>query len=263
MKLRMQESGGGPVANEVCESCYRSIGKSASHGALLRAEAHAKEQGRVQMWKSRMNLIKQAKQLMAQKLYSDAAVAYEKYLRILELVLEKEVGALSPDLFSNEAGKQELTVITSVYWDLMRIYDVNDRYKERQMKAAAKLADFARFTPIFPNLIRKAEAQTRSAKNPEAYRHFIQLASEKRGRCFIATAAFNGHTREVETLCRFRDEILLPRPWGRFFIRSYYFISPKIAAILDANPEFKPPVRKALAKVAFCVGKIRLNHSDR
>lgn len=252
LKLRLQEERSiSPVPTEVCDSCHMKLSKLVSKGARLRAEAQAKDQARLMLWRNRINLVRQAKNLMAQKNFSDAAVAYEKYLRILEIVYDKEPGSLSPDLFRNGARKSELTVITSVYWDLMRIYDSHPRYADRQMKAAARLADFSRFTAIYPTIIRNAETQSRQARNTAAYKKFIEISKQKRPRCFIATSAFNGvHSDAVESLCQFRDHVLLTTAIGRRLTRLYYFISPPLAFLLDALPALKPPVRKILTCLA-------------
>ena len=72
----------------VCMSCLTDLRKVASSGAggVLMAQEKAKEQHRLQLWKSRVSLVKNGRQLMNQKMYSEAAVAYEKYLKILEIV---------------------------------------------------------------------------------------------------------------------------------------------------------------------------------
>ncbi len=252
LKLRLKEERSvNPVPNEVCHSCHQKLSKLVVKGAVLRSEAKAKEQNRLMLWRNRVALVKQGKQQLQQKAYSDAAVSYEKYLRILELVYEKEVGELTPELFRNSARSKELTVITSVYWDLMRIYDSSAKFNDRQMKVAIKLADFARFTKIFPTIMKNAEAQVRQARNPAAYKKFIQVAQQKSPRCFIATAAFDHEiTPTIVSLTNFRDEVLQTHLFGRGFIKFYYLISPSIAQFLDEHPALKPPARKFLTWLA-------------
>ncbi|MES2965729.1 MAG: CFI-box-CTERM domain-containing protein [Bdellovibrionota bacterium] len=253
MKLRLQEHANiNPAPDQVCEGCFKIMSKMVSKGAALRAEAQAKENNRLMLWKNRVMLIKQAKNYVAQKNFSDAAVSYEKYLKVLEIVYDQKPGGLKPELFKADRG-QEMTVITSVYWDLMRVYDSNPRYAERQMKAAEKLAEFARYTPIFPQIMRKAEAQTRQAKNPDAFKKFIKLSNSKRPRCFIATAAFEYRSPEVEALCRFRDERLKTSRLGRRFVRAYYRVSPSIASFLDRHPSAKAPTRALLTRLSKIV----------
>lgn len=260
MRRRLQQEA--QIANvpeRVCEGCLKQLARSISRGAILRAEQRAKEQNRLMLWRSRVKLVKQAKQHLAHKNYPDAAVAYEKYLRVLEIVYDRKPGELSPDLFKGEGRAQEMTVIASVYWDLMRIYDTHDRFKERQFKAADKLAQFVRYTPAFPHIMRRAESYLRQARNPAAFQKFIKMAKSNRPRCFIATSAFDGYRDPVvETLCRFRDQRLKTTPFGRHCIRLYYRHSPKIAEFLDSHPALKPATRKALRSLAFWIEKCGL-----
>lgn len=252
MRLRLQETAQvSPAPEAVCDGCHRMLTKMVSKGAVLRAEQQAKEHNRLLLWRNRVGLVKQAKSLLAQKNFSDAAVAYEKYLRVLEIVYEKKSGDLSPELFKSQTRSQEMTVVATVYWDLMRIYDTHSRYRDRQMKAAEKLAEFVRFTPVYGHIMRRAETQTRTAKNPDAFRKFLKLSNSKRPRCFIATSAFDGqHSDTVETLCQFRDQFLKKSPHGRRFVAAYYRVSPAFADILDQCPRLKPATRKVLTWVA-------------
>jgi hypothetical protein len=203
------------------------------------------------LWRNRVGLIKQAKQSLAQKNFPEAAVAFEKYLRVLEIVHDLKPGGLKPELFRGAAKQQEITVITSVYWDLMRVYDSSPTYAERQMKAAEKLAEFARFTPIYGHIMRKAEAQSRIAKNNAAFRHFLKISNTKRPRCFIATSAFDSYTDEtVMALCEWRDQ-KLKRTWlGRKLVYCYYRVSPSLASALDRHERLKPAARLILRQAA-------------
>jgi hypothetical protein len=257
MKLRLQQHAKiNPAPDQVCDGCFKMMARMVSKGAALRQEQQSKEQNRLMLWKNRVGLVKQAKTFINQKNFSEAAISFEKYLRVLELVYDVKPGQLKPDLFKGEVKSQEMTVITSVYWDLMRVYDTNPRYTDRQNKAAEKLAEFARFTPIFPHIMRKAEVQTRSAKHPDAFKRFIKLSNSRRPRCFIATAAFDGErTETVEALCTFRDERLKASRFGRKLIYAYYRVSPSIAAGLDRAPALKPAARAFLKVLATLVSR--------
>lgn len=257
MKLRLQQNAKvASVPDTVCEGCHAMLAKMVSKGAALRAEAAAKEQNRLMLWRNRVGLIRQAKQNLAQKNFADAAVSFEKYLRVLEIVYDLKAGGLKPDLFRGASKSQELTVITSVYWDLMRVYDSSSNYADRQMKAAEKLAEFARFTPIYGHIMKKAEVQSRVAKNSAAFRHFLKLSNAKRPRCFIATSAFDSYTDEtVMQLCELRDQRLKRTRWGRKFIYLYYRLSPRLASHLDRHESLKPAARLILKHAARFLAK--------
>ncbi len=255
LKLRIQTDGSlSDIPLEICNACIKKLSKSLSQGAILRKNAQAKEQNRLVLWRSRVSLVKQAKTYMKKKSFSDAAVTYEKYLRVLEIVYDKKSGELTPDLFNNEARRSEMTVIASVYWDLMRIYDTSPKHIERLDKSGDKLAAFARFTPIYTSIIRRAEAEVRNAKNPKSFKKFLSRAKTLRSRCFIATSAFGYDCPTVQILCRFRDEFLLNYYLGRLFINIYYLVAPNLARELDRFKFFKPLIRIILLCLGYIIG---------
>jgi len=235
------------LPGQVCVVCFTQLAGSITRGSVLHAREKAKEQKKLMLWKSRVNLIKKARQHMNDKAYSDAAVQYEKYIKVLEMVFDVPAGGLTPEAFKDSARTQELTVVAGVYWDLLRIYDTSEAYGERMRMAAQKLAQFLKFTPIYPDILRKADAFVKTAKNPAVIKNFIKGAAENKGRCFIATAAFSSpFAEEVLTLQKWRDDNLLKTRNGRFFVNFYYRISPPIASLLDRHPQVKPVVRRLL-----------------
>lgn len=244
---------------QVCAGCLPEVKRKAvsSSGGVLMQQERAREQHRLQLWKSRVMLIKKARICMNQKMYSEAAISYEKYLKILDIVFDVRKGdALQPEAFKDSARTTELTVVASAYWDLLRIYDTNERYRDRMTLAAKQLARFIQYTPIYPDIIRKAESFQKNARNPQIVKQFLKLANKERPRCFIATSAFDsGQAPEVLTLREFRDFTLRPYKWGRSFIICYYKISPHIACYLDKHPRFKPFTRAVLRALIKCVSR--------
>ncbi len=88
----------------------------------------------------------------------------------------------------------------------------------------------------------------------QEFRKVEVLADAKRARarlCFIATAAFGSPlAAEVETLRRFRDEVLARSAVGRLLIRAYETISPPLAAALARSDRGRRAVRRLLRPVA-------------
>ncbi len=237
------------IPDRVCPACYDALSGKVSQGVKLRIEQETREKNKMMLWSSRVNLIKQARHLMTQKAYSEAAVAYEKYLRVLEIVYNVKKGELSPEVFNKSKRSKEMTVVTSVYWDLFRIYDTSPRYGDRMSAAGQKLTQFLPFTPIFPDIAKKAEGFLKSSKNPQHVRALMKSLKIGRTRCFIATAAFDsGYAPEVVTLRKFRDERLRKSDLGRKFIVFYYRFSPSFAQKLDSHPRLKAATR-ALIKL--------------
>ncbi|MEQ1877068.1 MAG: CFI-box-CTERM domain-containing protein [Bdellovibrionia bacterium] len=252
MRQRLRESTGATtVPPEVCNDCYNDLSSLISKGAQLKAQHHAKEQQRMVLWRNRVELLKQARIKMEMKAYSEAAVLYEKYLRVLEIIYEIKPGELTPQLFSNRARSKELGIISMVYWDLVRIYDASPRYGERQHKAAQQLADFCRAAPpVGRKIVQQAQDFLKSAKNPAVVKSLIRQAGFKKRACFIATATFESPTApEVVYLQAFRDQVLETNPLGRAFISVYYAVSPPVAGVLSRYRRLRRPVRFFLKRV--------------
>lgn len=219
-------------------------------GTQLRAQMKAKEENRARLWSGRMALVKHARDLMKNRAYSEAAVAYEKYIKSLEIVFDVKAGGLLPEHFNSKARQSELTLLVSVYWDLVCIYDTSSRYGNRMMKSADKLAEFSRYTPIHGSVVKKAQNFLRKANNPQVIRRFLRNSALERPRCFIATAVFDDpNCAEVRALCALRDQRLRRSRWGRQFIYWYYRLSPSLARRLDGLPFLRswlrPPLRLA------------------
>lgn len=243
------------ASESVCRDCASNLRRqSLGYGGVLLAEEKAKEERKNKLWGARISLVKQGNAFMQKRLYSEAAVTYEKYLKLLEIVFGADAGSLNPEALKDSAKTAELTIIAGVYWDLVRIYDTNDIYSDRQRNAATQLARFVTLTPIYSDIMKKAAVFQRSAKHPDVISIFLSSAQEKRPRCFIATSAFESPlATEVQTLRIYRDTVLKNTFWGRKLIFFYYKHSQSVACFLDKHTALKPLVRAILRAVINCV----------
>ena len=72
------------------------------------------------------------------------------------------------------------------------------------------------------------------------------------GGCFIATAAFGSDLEpHVYLLKQFRDQILLPKQWGKQFVSLYYKYSPPVADMIAQHEFLKGVVRGMLYPLLF------------
>lgn len=252
MRLALKEGGESNPPDGVCPSCFELMAGTVSQGMKLRMERDVREKNKMMAWKNRVHLIKNARNLMNQKAYSEAAVQYEKYLRVLEVVYNLKKGELSPAVFNNSSRSKELTVVASVYWDLLRIYDTNPRYQERMAQAAVKLSLFLPFSPIYPDIVKKAEAFAKTAKNQAVLKQFLKLSKSTRGPCFVADAAFANTPYAVELLIlrAYRDRVLRPTKAGRRLIWLYYRLSPPLARSIERSQLKSRVTRWLITKIA-------------
>lgn len=214
------------------------------------AKRIAKEQQRLNLWRSRVHLVREARDRFLIKDYPGAVVAYEKYFRVLEIIYEAKPNEIQVGFFNNSARAKELVVIASAYWDLVRIYDQSSRFGNRLAQCADKLAEFLPYTPIYGELLRKVEEYKKVAKNKDVFEKIIKNAKKKKGRCFIATAAFEDpYHPTVVSLSLFRDQVLATNPWGRAFTAAYYRLSPPLASLLDHSEYLRSTTRSLLFKI--------------
>ncbi len=75
------------------------------------------------------------------------------------------------------------------------------------------------------------------------------------GECFIATAAFDDHHPMVRNLRGLRDQVLRHSAAGRWFIRTYYRLSPPAAGWIAHHAWARAAVRAALSPVAWAAGR--------
>lgn len=255
LKLALAKSGQTEIPAVVCANCLKTLRKSASQGAQLQAKEEAENKNKVAMWRGRTELVKQGRRFLTRGEYAEAAISYEKYLKVVTLVVQKNKGELDPKLFSDHP--KEITIISSVLWDLMLIYDSHVKFQVKQMEIVDVLARFLRFSPVYNGIIRRAEKQVRSSKNPQAFKQLLKLCDASASRCFVANAVFETRVDpHVQILCQFRDQILRQSDLGRRFIIFYYKHSPQWVHWLNKRPHLKGRLRALLQRVAILLQRI-------
>jgi len=68
-------------------------------------------------------------------------------------------------------------------------------------------------------------------------------------------ALFGEGSKEVETLRKFRDEVLSQTSEGREIIRLYYEWSPAIVEIMNEDEGFKEELKEIIDGVVLLLGK--------
>lgn len=244
--------GSADLPEAVCKDCLEDIRSMVSINSAALTREVSKEENKAKLWRGRVTLLKRARGAMKKKAYGKACIAYEKYIKSLEVVFDVNEDGLRPELFKERMATRELTLITSAYWDLMRIYDTSEKYRARMYITATKLTQFARVTPILLDIVKKAEVYRKQSKNPDVFKKLVRDLMYDRNACFIATSVFMdaGEWQHVDKLRLFRDQKLMSSTLGRGFVHFYYRYSPRVAYFLDRQEWLKPPVRGLLRLLA-------------
>jgi hypothetical protein len=245
MRLRLEKEGTNITFEAVCTACFKNLSKGLSNATLLQAEQTIQGNYKKNLWQNRFSLIRQAHTFVLRQEHSEAAICYEKYIKILQVVYEKEFNDLTASLFSEHP--KEVTVLCSSLWSLVEIYDLHAQYKERQEACAAKVGELLPYTNLFANIAKHSAVKMRHAKNPTAYRKILQSANIKTGNCFIASIAFEDRNDPTLVILRqFRSQVLLRSVLGKNFVRAYYRYSPAAANRLQHFSAAKRLLRTVL-----------------
>lgn len=251
---------GVPLPNALCANCLAEVRSFLAQSSVALVREKSKEESKMRLWRSRVTLLKRGRSLMKKKAFGEAIVSYEKYIKVLEAVFEVSEEGLRPEIFKERMATKELTIITSVYWDLIRVYDTNEKYRPRMTATSNKLIQFAPFTPITLDIVKKAELYKKQARNPDIFKTVIRELMYKRNHCFIATSVFEDQSEwhYVNKLRLFRGQVLMASRSGRFLIKIYYRYSPGVARFLDQYPILKLPLKLILKGVVRMLSRSSL-----
>ena len=194
---------------------------------ILEAEKKKQERAFLEELAKRISIAREGRVFIEKRDYAKAMTAYRRFLAITARSVNVEVEQLSPQLFEEKRRTAEALIVSSIFFDLLRVLDKLDTpsaLEERRLYH--KL--FIRFTLGQPfqyfaaENIRKNLIYGSAIKNKKEFwatYHAIQVKKF----CVIATWAFGDEDcAEVERLRHLRDGHLAASAPGRAFIAAYY-----------------------------------------
>lgn len=181
---------------------------------------------------------------------------FHMYIKVLEEVKGVGEGGLTPGQFDSKADKNELLMISGVYWNLTKLYDRTSS-PEKQKEFLHYMEKYILFSKGMPfqhlcaETLRKYIGTGKTIHKSEFKNAYRVLATS---RCFVATALMDVTSVETLPLLReLRDEVLKKSFLGRKFVFWYYRVGPKLAVQTNHLPE---PIRKIMGKCLDLFAKI-------
>lgn len=189
------------------------------------------------MYNTRITIAKVGQAAYKENDFQLAIKNYNQYLAILARVKGTEAYTLSPKNFEGDRDMTEMLLISHVYWDLAKIYDLSPKLNDQFLKA---LSQFTKFTANMPYQVVNAEILRRFIKrgrcnNKEMFEKVYKQVYISTKKCFIASYAYSEDHPLVTDFRGFRDQ-LWELPLGKNFIRNYYKYSPLVVAKLEQHP---------------------------
>lgn len=187
----------------------------------------------------RITTAKQGREYFLKGDYSNAVKKYHEYLGILtELNELEDIFQLGPKHFDPKKQVTEMLLISHIFWELSRTYEMIDKFQPQFDKS---LEQFVRFTINQPYQVFNAEMLRKYIKkNRLKSRQIPKLNSAyskiyvQSNKCYIATHCF-GHDHPTTQNLRVLKNGLLQFKLGYSFVRWYYLVSPKVVKYADQH----------------------------
>ncbi|MGZ3711778.1 MAG: CFI-box-CTERM domain-containing protein [Bdellovibrionota bacterium] len=213
-------------------------------------EAEKKKQERqfLEELGKRISIAREGRVFIERKDFAKAMIAYRRFLAITAKSQNVEIAQLSPQLFEEKRRTAEALIISSIFFDLLKMLDrLNTPSAAQERQLYHKL--FVRFTLGQPfqhfagENIRKNLVYGGGIVNKKEFwatYHAIQMKKY----CVVATWAFGDEDcTEVQQLREFRDGKLSSTALGRAFTASYYRNGVLLRDCLKIIPGSKSAVR--------------------
>lgn len=204
----------------------------------------------------RVTIAREGRAFIERKNFPAAMTSYRRFLAITAKSFNVQVEALSPTLFEEKRRVAESLIISSIFFDLLKMLDKLNSDSAREERLLYHRL-FLRFTKGMPfqhfaaENIRKHLVYSNSIKNKNEFWATYRTIVGK-SFCIVATWAFDSDSREeVVRLRRFREEKLWPTPVGRKLVRAYYRHGPAIATVLAKMPGARHLVRRSLSAFTY------------
>ena len=223
------------------------------------AEKRRQERQFLEELSKRITIAREGRAFIERKNYPAAMASYWRFLSITARSFNVQVEELTPTLFEEKRRVAESLIISSIFFDLLKMLDKLESDSAREERQLYQRL-FLRFTKGMPfqhfaaENIRKHLVYSNSIVNKAEFWATYKAIVGK-SFCIVASWAFDSETcSEVARLRRFRGEVLMRRAWGRSFARAYYRHGALLASSLAKVPAAKPIVRAALVTFTKLLG---------
>ena len=204
----------------------------------------------------RITIARQGREAFMERNNVGCMQKYQEYLLIIaESKNTDDIFKLNPSMFDDTTQLSELLLISHVFWEMARIYEMTPKL---QMNFQNCLNQFVKFTTNQPYQVLNAEMMRKynkmNAKRSRYGDKYIEAYSQifvQSKSCYIASHCFGYDAMETIRLRRFKDEILL-WPLGEYFVAIYYRCSSKLVDYLDHKPLFSSLLSKPIKPILLC-----------
>lgn len=189
---------------------------------------------------TRITVARHAREAFHKKDFGGALKKYNEYLVIMaEMHDVSDIYSLRLDSFDPKNDVSEMLLVSHVYWEMAKIYEMTPKFQEQYHQALNQFVSFTSNQPyqvlnaeMARKYIKKVKNTSPTIKELEAAYSRIYVESDK---CFIATECF-GKEHEITNRLRSFKKLLLKYSLGHRFVDNYYRYSPRYIVFLRKYP---------------------------
>ena len=191
-------------------------------------------------YSTRITLAKNGQEAYRNNDFKNAIKFYNLYLKLLAEINDVKADQLSPKHFDKETQSSEMFLISQIYWDLAKLYDMTPHLKKELLHCLNK---YVEFSVNFPFQVVNAESLRRfirkgKAQNPEAFQETYKRIYITSKMCYFATSTF-GFDHPTTQQFRLFKLRLLKYKVGHVFVDYYYRYSPRLVAFFEHHQFMK------------------------
>ncbi len=218
---------------------------------ILEAEKRRQDRQFLEELSKRITIAREGRTHIERKNYPAAMNSYRRFLSITAKSFNVEVEDISPSLFDDKNRIAESLIISSIFFDLLKILDKLDSPSAREERQLYHRL-FLRFTKGMPfqhfaaeNLRKHLVYSNSIGHKSEFWATYKAIVGSSY--CIVASWAFDSNSApEVARLREFRARVLMKNSLGRAFTRAYYRHGHKLAEVLSLIPGARNAVRSAI-----------------
>lgn len=235
----------------VCEKCAQKCFSEKVRAKIQEAFHRMQDRKKRELWSRRVELVKNGVKAVHKKDYNSALRYFKEYLGILETHYRVPTNGLTPTLFNSKKEAGDILLLSGIYWDMAKIYDMVAGKTPELQQCLNKYVEFSIGRPhhvMSSETVRKY-IKTDKCKNKAIFESAHLTLRSTMKKCFIASAVYGPDSFEVSVLQKYRDQKLSKYYLGKTFIKFYYFISPYLLKVMIRSEYLTGLARKKLDKI--------------
>ena len=190
-------------------------------------------------YERRITIAKSGKIALQTGDYGNSIKRYCDYLSILAEVHKCDIYSLRPDMFDRKKELSEMLVISQIFFELSKLFDMTNRFVKECEKALDRYVAFSINQPyqvVNSEVLRKTLRKGK-LKNPQKFFAAYKLIQVQSAKCYIATYCFGTNDPTTNKLRVFKNYLLLA-PFGFHIVDFYYRYSPSLIKYCENHRHF-------------------------